>query len=248
MKNIILLALFIATLCSCEKTPETPEEAQYRIFEECFNDKKFPNLPKDTAFIEGELEGIPFSISKTAKTNIFNNVSAFFSEGYKPNYLKQNEWHGVPISYVSYDSTFEREYELNVLFQSFQGNAIAYSKYFEQFQKGKTFEFIPYNDKTAIQDNSKTGVVSFDLFIRGCANDGINKNGIIGFSTFSNIITSQNLQDQSGSFCRVADLKEYKNADGKIFKRDVTIEFDVKLGGTNLPTKHIKNGRILFSF
>jgi hypothetical protein len=248
MKNIILLALFIATLCSCKKAPETPEEAQFRIFEECFNDKKFPNLPKDTAFIEGELEGIPFSISKTAKTNIFNNVSAFFSEGYKPNYLKQNEWHGVPISYVSYDSTFEREYELNVLFQSFQGNAIAYSKYFEQFQKGKTFEFILYDDKTILQDIGKTGVISFQLFIRGCSNDKTINNGFQTLSSFSNIISSQNFKDQSGSFCRVADVKEYKNADGKIYKRDVTIEFDVKLGGTNLPTKHIKNGRVLFSF
>jgi hypothetical protein len=247
MKNIILLALFIATLFSCKKI-ETPEEAQFRIFEECFNDKIFPNLPKDSAFIEGELDGIPFSISKTNKTNIFNSLSSFFSQGYKPTYLNLTEWQGSGISYVSYDANFEREYELNVAFQAFQGNLIAYSKYFEQFKKGKTFEFIPYNDKTIFQDISKTGVVSFDLIIRGCANDVVNKNGLIGFSTFNNIITSQNFQDQSGSYCRVADVKEYKNANDKIYKRDVIIEFDVKLGGTNLPTKHIKNGRIVFSF
>jgi hypothetical protein len=247
MKNIILLALLFVTLFSCKKV-ETPEDAQYRIFEECFISKKFPYMPKDTAYIEGELEGVPFLIAKTKKTNIFNGVASFFSKGYKPTYLNQNEWQGNEISYVSYDTNFEREYEFNVDFQSFQGNVIAYSKYFDQFQKGKTFEFIPYNDKTIFQDISKTGVVSFTLFIQGCANDVADNSGIIKTASFSNIITSQNFKDQTGSYCRVADLKEYKNADGKIYKRDVTIEFDVKLGGTNLPTKRIKNGRIVFSF
>jgi hypothetical protein len=247
MKNIILLALFFATFFSCKKV-ETPEEAQSHIFEECFNDKKFPNLPKDIAFIEGELEGIPFSISKTDKTNIFNSVSSFFSQGYKPAYLNQTEWQGSGISYVSYNADFEREYELNVSFQAFKGNVIAYSKYFEQFQKGKTFEFIPFNDKTILQDISKTGVVSFTLSIQGCANDVVDNSGIIKSASFSNIITSQNFKDQSSSYCRVADVKEYKDANGKIYKRDVTIEFDVKLGGANFPTKRIKNGRILFSF
>ena len=121
-----------------------------------------------------------------------------------------------------------------VNFQSFQGDSLAYLNYFEQFKKGKTFQFI---NSPEIKNVVKPESVEIVFHVFQCSQS---------FS-IPNRVSSASDIDQTGSYFRVVDVKEYKSG-GQVYKRDVTMEFDVKLGIRGTSLSRIKNGRLFFSY
>jgi hypothetical protein len=240
MKKIIILLVFTSSLFSCKKKDvETSEQTNANRFEACFKDKELPVLPKKDMYIEGEIDGKSFSISESADLSIECSISSFYELGYNTKFASTREWQGNGFGVFTWGDKPEFSYALNVGFPSFQGDSIAYLKYFEQFQKGKTFNFLNYVNKDPTPfDFTRLGYISFSFTIfSGCSGN-----------ISPNVMTSHQVEDQAGSYCRIADVKEYKSANGKIFRRDVTMEFDVKIGGKAAPLKRIKNGRLVFSY
>ena len=85
---------------------------------------------------------------------------------------------------------------------------------------------------------AELGTVTFSLGLFGCSEP----------LSLGNSMSSAIIEDQAGSYFRVADVKEYKSVTGQIYKRDVTIEYEVKIGGRSVPQKRIKNGHLFFSY
>jgi hypothetical protein len=240
MKKIVIFLIFISNMINCKKKDiETPEQINANRFEACFKDKELPVLPKKDMYIEGEIDGRFFSISENADLSLECSVNSFYQLGYKAGYANPREWQGNGFDVFTFGEKPQFSYGLSIGFPAFQGDSIAYLKYFEQFQKGKTFTFLNFINKDPTPtDFTKLGTISFSFTIFGGCSEAFAQN----------VMTSSSVEDQTGSYCKVADVKEYKLANGQIFRRDVTIEFDVKIGGRSVPLKRIKNGRFVFSY
>lgn len=235
MKNLILLASLVIGLSSCKK--EVPESI--RLAQEakaCFIARGFPNLPKKDAYLEGEIDGQPFVISTNDRYYVGTSLSDFFQDGYQPEYGLASNLRGNSFSASSANVTgpkLKTYYIISVDFPLFRGDTMAYKQYFNQFKQGKTFKFREKNlDVKGLLEPETVGIY---VSVFDCA-----------ATTANSSVLSSSEAVQSGSYFRVIGEKEYKDASGQVYKRDITIEFDVKVGfGEAL---HIKNGRLLFSY
>lgn len=231
----------MAFLLSCKKKDiESSEQIQNaQALEACFKSKEFPNIPKNDLYIEGEIDGKYFSFSQNENFGVRSTLKNFLALGYNPNYAKTTEWqgNGIAVYPIFTDTAKTKEqfnYYIEIGFQAFQGDSLAYLQFFNQFAKGKNFIF---RNAYGVKEASTPQIVDISMPIFGCL-DPIN-----GGNTFNSIDV-----DQTGSYFRVSDVRNYQSASGEVYKRDVTIEFDVKLGGGALKTKRIKNGRLFFSY
>jgi hypothetical protein len=241
MKNIIFVSLIMVFLLGCKKKNiESSEQIQNaQALEACFKGKEFPTIPKKDLYIEGEIDGKYFSFSRNENFGVRSTLKNFLALGYNPAYAKTTEWQGNGFAvYPIYPDTVKNKdqfyYYIEVGYQAFQGDSLAYLQFFNQFEKGKNFR---YRNATGVEEATKPQIVDIRLALFGCS-DPING---------GNTLTSIDVE-QTGSYFRVADVKNYQSASGEIYKRDVTIEFDVKLGGGEVTPKRIKNGRIFFSY
>ncbi len=241
MKNVVFVAsVLLLTMGSCKKDQKLVEEqakSQYlQALSDCADAKVLPNLPKQDIYIEGEIDGKYFSISKNEKLGIRNTLRNFLALGYQKEFAKKTEWQGNGFAVYPIDTTHQKEYDyyIQIGYQGFQGDSLAYLKYFDQFQKGKTFT---YRKEATISELSEPQTVDFLIGLVGCSGD----------VSRGNSLTSNGI-DQTNSYFRVADVKNYISPSGQIYKRDVTIEFDVTLGSSYTPLKRIKNGRLFFSY
>jgi hypothetical protein len=241
MKTLVaVLSFFMVILTSCKRDiiPEVPanvKEAQE--IKACILTKEFPNLPKGDIWIEGEIDGKTFSISPSKNMSIRCTLRNFWSLGYKKDYARTYEaqGNGFTVYAVSDTAPVPDKYNFlfNVNFPAFQGDSLAYLQYFNQFQKGKNFKFRTGDVSFAGELEPETVEVSI-LVLGGCSPVTTNGSGIPSRSA-----------DQTGSYFRVADVKEYKSG-SLIYRRDVTMEFDVKIGVGEV--LRIKNGRLFFSY
>lgn len=240
MKNIILLLLFIFSILSCKKKNiEIPGQTNAQIFETCLKGKEFPNLPKGNIYLDGEIDNKYFCISENTDFGVSCSLQTFYQGGYKAQYADTRNWEGNGFDVTNFSNKNEYQYTFLIGLPSFQGDSLAYIRYFDQFQKGKTFRFLKIDDKTSISTYAEIGSVTFSLgIVSGCTET----------LTLGNSMTSSNVDDQTGSYFRIADVKEYKSTSGQVFKRDITIEYDVKIGGKSVPQKRIKNGHLFFSY
>lgn len=240
-----LIILFLAFL-SCKKDTGqnviTAEQITFaKEFEVCYNGKVLPQLPKKDTYIEGELDGKPFSVSSSDNYSVLSTLTGFKARGYQKEFAnleKSKEWLGngflvVPVTSTVGVPSDEKNFEIHLQFSYFRGDSTLYEQYFNQFSIGKTF-----NIAQKESDLEKFGAVQLELFVMGCSNlsepqfgRGISSNGI----------------DQTGSYCRIADVKDYKSASGQIFRRDITIVFDMAVSTPGLQPKRIKNGKLFFS-
>jgi hypothetical protein len=236
MKKITFVLCLVATLISCKKHVETPERTATALLMACVNDKELPNMPKGSTYIEGELNDKYFSISNNPHFNVHCSLQNFLGAGYQKTYTNLSEATGNGFIVSPVDTMSTLNYLLQVSFPTFQGDSIAYLNYFSQFQKGKEFRF--RKETGLIKDGLVPETVEIIFHVFQCS------------QTFSipNRLSSASDIDQTGSYFRVADVKEYKTVNGQVYKRDVTMEFDVKLGNQGTSLSRIKNGRLFFSY
>jgi hypothetical protein len=243
MKNLILMTVIclVSLFSSCKKDIPTDDPAQHlAALKACLNDKEFAVVPKQGMYIEGEIDGKYFSISKTDKQYLRNTLTNFLILGYQPSYANTQEAYGNGIAIYPIDTTAKPSdskfnYYFQVIFPSFQGDSIAYINYFNQFQNGKNFSFRKDFDNKA--DVLALETIGFSILMTG----GCNQDATKASSLHSSGI------DQTNSYFRIADVKEY-STNNRVYKREITIEFDVMLGSQNTALTRIKNGRIFFSY
>ena len=206
----------------------------------CFKGKDLPNISKKEIYVEGEIDGKYFSISKNENFDVRSSLKNFFALGYNSAYSTTTDWQGNGFSVypVVSDSTTkdQNNFYLDIGFSAFQGDSLAYIQYFEQFQKGKSFKF--RNNDYNVKSATELQAVDITIAVFGCSSSAPITKGN-GYSSMES--------EQNGSYFRVADVKNYLSTSGQIYKRDVTIEFDIKLAG-GVTTKRIKNGRLFFSY
>jgi hypothetical protein len=245
MKKIIILIFLSVCLLSigCRKHIEPPalseKEAYIQAMNACMSGKFFPNIPKGNVYMEGEMDGKYFSISKNAYTTVRSTLGNFLAAGYRKEYAYKTEWQGngveaypIPPNKDSADIA-EHHYYIQANYPSFQGDSLEYTRYFDQFQKGNNFTF----RKTAgLAEMVIPQTVSFNILLFQCENSLAEGGHLISEGV-----------DQTNSYFRIADVKNYTSG-GQIYKRDVTIEFDVTLGVKGTAVKRIKNGRLFFSY
>lgn len=240
MKNLVVILLATSTFWSCKKHIETPESEALttsKAVKACFIAKDLPNLSKNDIWIEGEIDGKAFSISPNKNMSVRNTLANFLGAGYKKDYARTYEWQGNGLTVYpivdSVDTKALYDFYINVNYPTFQGDSLAYLQYFNQFQKGKTFKFRKGETPLA---QAESGTVEINVLVGiGCTPSATNGKGI-----------SSSAADQTDSYFRVADVKEYKSVNGQIYRRDVTMEFDVKIGYGEV--LRIKNGRLFFSY
>jgi hypothetical protein len=203
MKKILILFILIPTLFSCKKKEvETPEQTNASKFEECFKGKEFPQIPKKEMYIEGEFDGRYFSISESPDLSLACSIYSFYELGYSKKYANPLEWQGNGFDAFTWGDKPQFQYQISVRFPAFQGDSIAYTKYFEQFQKGKVFRFIN-NINPSISNSTELGTIDFAFTIFGGCSDSFTQN----------VMQSSVVENQTGSYCRVTDVKEYQQAD-----------------------------------
>jgi hypothetical protein len=240
-----LIILFLAFL-SCKKDTSqntvTAEQITFaQEFQTCYNEKKFPQLPPKDTYIQGEIDGKSFSVSSTEDFAVLSTLTTFKARGYQKEYAeleKRKEWQGnsfavVPISPSGGFPKSFQDFDIYFSFSSFRGDSLAYEQYFNQFQLGKTFKFAQQES-----DLQQLGVVDCTFIISGCAN--------LSDPQVSRAVSSLGI-DQAGSYCKVSDVKEYKSASGQIFRRDVTMLFEMAISTPGLQPKRIKNGKLFFT-
>jgi hypothetical protein len=230
MKNIIFLLFFVFFFSCRKKNIETPEQTAFANLLACVNSKDYPVMPKTDIYMEGEMDGKYFSISNSGHLGVRNTLRSFFALGYRTEYANTKEFQGNGFAVYSLDTLGKYLYDIQFGFQNFQGDSSAYIQYFDQFQKGKNFHF---RKEQTIKEITEPYSIDATFSVYGCD------------KPIANALTSYNV-DQTNSYFRIADVKEYKSANGVVFKRDVTIEFDVNFGPNNI--KRIKNGRLFFSY
>jgi hypothetical protein len=242
MKTLIAILSFIMiilTSCKRDITPEVPANVNFsQEIKDCFVAKELPNLSKGDIWIEGEIDGKTFSISPSKNMSIRSTLRNFWSLGYQKEYARTYEAQGNGLSIYPVSDTVpipdKYNFVFNVNFPAFQGDSLAYLQYFNQFQKGKNFKFRTGDViSLAGELEPETVEISAQVF-GGCSPVTTNGRGITSFAA-----------NQTGSYFRVADVKEYKSG-SLIYRRDVTMEFDVKLGVGEV--LRIKNGRLFFSY
>jgi hypothetical protein len=239
MKKLAFI-LYAITLASCCKNIETPEQTATALLMACVNNKELPNIAKGDTWIEGEFNGKYFSMSNNPNFQTKCTLGNFLQLGYRKEYASATEWFGNGLTAFSPDTSAKFNYLFQVNFPIFQGDSIAYLNYFSQFQKGKEFQFI---SSPEIKNAIKPETIEVLMYVFQCAQTFSIQNGLRSSSDI----------DQTGSYFRITDVKEYKSASGQVYKRDVTMEFDVKLGNAKLGEKgislaRIKNGRLFFSY
>lgn len=233
MKKISILIIGLLTFINCKSKDFEASQKQATATEEfntCLRSKKLPVFPKQDTYIEGELNGQYFSLSDHPNANVYCTLGRFRRDGYqKEEYSRINEATGNAFYVYPITDSIEYNYDFQIQFQGFTGDSLSYEKYFEQFQKGKTFEF----RKASIgwEGGLKPRVVEIFSTFYGC-----NNIGDIG----------SRLVDQTESYFRVANVKEIKDGQGNVIEREVTIEFDVQLGKGDIPIGRIKNGKMVF--
>jgi hypothetical protein len=147
MKKII--SLIFSTICllsiGCKKNIDSPiseKEATIQAITACLNSKTLPDIPKKDIYIEGEMDGKYFSISKNAHTSVRNTLANFLGAGYQKQYADTTEWQGngfAAFPIPSFTDTAEYNYYIQANYQSFQGDSLAYARYFNQFEKGSCY-------------------------------------------------------------------------------------------------------------
>jgi hypothetical protein len=233
MKKKIVFILFAFLFLQCRRNKETERLLQVttdtQSFNTCLKSKKMPVFPKQDTYVEGEINGNYFVLSNHKEANVSCSLGSFRGNGYKPEYKTSLGaiGHGFYV-YPIRDST-EYQYFLTVDLPAFMGDSTAYEKYFEQFQKGKVFNFVEF--PKVFEDAFKPETVRMFFTFDGCENIGL---------------ISSELVDQTGSYFRVSNVKEIKDGQGKVVDREVTIEFDVQLGKGDIPVGRIKNGKLVF--
>jgi hypothetical protein len=241
MKKVIVLFVtiifFFLTEGCKKKNIETPEQTKIQAITACMNGKTLPDLPRQDTYIEGEIDGKHFGISKNAHTTVRSTLKNFLAAGYQKQYAYNTEWQGNGFAAFPIDTVdiAEYHYYIEVNFSSFRGDSLEYMRYFDQFQKGNNFTFRKKLGDMAEAVIPKT--VSFEVTLFQCDNDLVSGGSLNTESA-----------DQTNSYFRIADVKNYVSPSGEIYKRDVTIEFDVSLGTFGKTVKRIKNGRIFFSY
>jgi hypothetical protein len=243
MKKIIILfflplCLFYASCCKDIIPPINEKEATIQALTACLNGKNLPNIPKQDIYMEGEMDGKYFSISKNNYTSVRNTLGNFLGAGYQKQYADTTEWQGngfsaYPIPNKDSTDIAEYHYYIQANYQSFRGDSLAYIRYFDQFEKGNSFTF---RKTLGIKEAVIPKTISFEIFMFQCQD-----NRAEGVALISEGV------DQTNSYFRIAEVKNYASS-GIITKRDVTIEFDVTLGYQGTPVKRIKNGRLFFSY
>jgi hypothetical protein len=241
MKKIIgftFLSTCLLFMACKKKNIETPEQTKIEAITACMNGKILPNLPKQDIYIEGEIDGKHFGISRNTHTSVRSTLKNFLANGYQKQYAYTTEWQGNGFAAFPIDTVdiAEYHYYIEVNYSSFRGDSLAYMRYFDQFQKGNSFTF----RKNAFDMTEAVIPKTVDFAIRlfQCESD----------LAEAGSLTSETAGDQTNSYFRIADVKNYVSASGEIYKRDVTIEFDVSLGTFGKTVKRIKNGRIFFSY
>jgi hypothetical protein len=244
MKKLIILVFTSVCLLfmGCRKdiaSSISEKEATIQALTACLNSKNLPTIPKQDIYMEGEMDGKYFSISKNARTTVRSTLANFLAAGYQKQYADTTEWQGngfsaYPIPNKDSADIAEYHYYIQANYSTFRGDSMAYVRYFNQFQKGNNFTF----RKTIgdVKEQVTPNTVSFEIFMFQCQN-----NRAEGLALISEGV------DQTNSYFRIADVKNYTSG-GQIYKRDVTIEFDVTLGYKGTPVKRIKNGRLFFSY
>ena len=235
MKKVIFLMFSVMLLFGCRKHIDTPQQTETDILMACVNDKVWPNTVKGDTWIEGELDGKYFSFSKSPQVQTKCTLGNFLALGYLNEYARTSEWVGNGLTVFSPDTSARFSYLFQVNFQHFQGDSIAYINYFRQFEKGKVFQLVNIAE---IKNTVKPETVEIVMSVFKCAQS----------FKIENSISSASEIDQTGSYFRISDVKEYKSASGQVYKRDVTMEFDVKLGNKGVTLSRIKNGRLFFSY
>jgi hypothetical protein len=246
MKNCIISLMSIIVLVSCKKdiSPSILSEAQNedkQKVEACFSDKQFPISDVGESYVEGEIDGKKFRI--TAFKDGFEyleNLNRFF-EKYDTIHLDREKrgvsWQGLPyiFNYTEEDQT-NKNLDFEVIFPSFRGDSVKYAKFISQFdEKNKYF---PIGDRATPKEYLEKIETNFDiaLALKGC---------IIGDNSQTYRVTSNG--NQKDGYLRLADIKYYKRSDNKIYRRDLTFEFEVNLYSNALaaPFKRIKKGKMV---
>jgi hypothetical protein len=198
-------------------------------FNTCLKSKSLPVLPKQDTYIEGELNGKYFSLSNHKQANVSCSLGSFRGNGYKEEYIRKSEATGNGFYVYPIGDSIEYQYYIQIEFPALQGDSLAYEKYFDQFQKGKTFNFL--KGWKGFEESLIPSNIWMFLTFDGCNN--------IGYLDTRSI-------EQTGSYFRVSNVKEIKDAQGKVVDRQVTIEFDAQFGKEDLPVARIKNGKLVF--
>lgn len=245
MKKIIILVFLPVCLLylGCCKNIDPPideKEATIQAIDACMKAKTLPVVPKQDIYIEGELDGKYFSISKNAHTTVRSTLGNFLRAGYQKEYAYKTEWQGngfaaYPIFNKDSADIAEYHYYLQVNFSSFQGDSLEYTKYFDQFQKGSSFAI---RKTFNLAERVIPQTVSFEILLFQCENS----------LAEGSMLASEGI-NQTNSYFRIVDVKN-QSSSGIITQRDVTIEFDVTLGaaGAGRALRRIKNGRLFFSY
>jgi hypothetical protein len=237
MKKIIIILLCISNLLCCKKDIGNLEPTIGDKILACVNAKELPNITKGDIWIEGEMNGKYFSMSKSANLWIQNPLQSFLAGGYKKDYadIRIATTPAFIVFQNPSDTTVSKfHYYLDINFPYFQGDSIAYLNYFSQFQKGKEFKY--RKNSGSIQEGLVPETVEITIDVFECD------------ANTSNRLTSSQGVDETGSYFRITEVKEYKSANGQVYRRDVTMEFDVKLGLKETTLVRIKNGRLFFSY
>jgi hypothetical protein len=232
MKKILLVTISSLIFLTCKKNELEFSQRKIKATEDfntCLKSKKLPVLPKQDTYIEGELNGQYFSISNHKEANVSCSLGSFRRDGYKQEYARTTEATATGFFVYPIGESMEYKYNIQIEFQGLQGDSLAYEKYFEQFQQGKTFKFIKEWNK--FEHALIPGTVTMYLTFDDCNN--------IGYLGTRSI-------DQTSSYFRVSNVKEIKDGQGNVVDREVTIEFDAQFGKEDLPVAHIKNGKLVF--
>jgi hypothetical protein len=232
MKNILMIIIVLLLFITCKNKDDELLQKQATATEEfntCLKSKKLPIFPKQDTYIEGELNGQYFSLSNHKEANVYCSLGSFRNSGYKQEYTRKNEGTGNAFYVYPIGDSSDYKYFMQFEFPSFNGDTIAYEKYFEQFQKGKSFKFL--KEGGGFESLFIPDMVYMYMTFEGCNN--------IGYIGTKQI-------DQTGSYFRVVNVKEVKDGQGNVIDREVTIEFDVQLGRNDIPVGRIKNGKMVF--
>lgn len=230
--------------CKKELSPSILSEAQNQDkqkAEACFSDKQFPMSDLGESYVEGEMDGKKFRI--TAFKDGFEyleNLNRFF-EKYDTAHLDRERrgvsWQGLTyvFNYAEEDQT-NKNLDFEVIFPSFRGDSVKYTKFISQFdEKNKNF---PIGEMASDEEYLKKIETNFDIrmTLKGC---------IIGNNTDNYIVSSKG--NQKDGYLRLADIKYYKRGNNKIYRRDLTFEFEVNLYSNALsaPFKRIKKGTMV---
>jgi hypothetical protein len=245
MKKLIVIALVAIVLSSC-KEELTFDQMNERKAASCFEDKILPLSKVDSSYIEGEIDGKKFRIAGgQEKYIVAQSVSKFFQRyNINPPELKNAKdsftYYGAVYTfrpnYAKSNISQENDFEIVFRFPAFFSDTIEYQKFVTQFDEvGKVFSVGNMMTSEALLRNQQS---NFNLLFYSFSCDLEKPYRWFELTTFGS---------QENGTLRLTNVKNMKDTNNKIVKRELTFEFDVNLysGLLEPPFKRIKKGKMV---